>query len=125
MKERDRYLKIVEWSEEDQCYIGSVPGWIGKCCHGNDEENVYRKLCQIVDEWIEIYAEDGRTLGQLQIQGERTRAGVQRPEVPAVGDPDVHGELAALTRAEGRGQDLGLNRDGGVGREGGRRGPRG
>ena len=50
MKERDRYLKIVEWSEEDQCYIGSVPGWIGKCCHGNKEEEVYRKLCQIVSE---------------------------------------------------------------------------
>ena len=51
MKERDRYLKIVEWSEEDQCYIGSVPGWIGKCCHGDNEEKVYRKkLCQIVDE---------------------------------------------------------------------------
>jgi predicted HicB family RNase H-like nuclease len=62
MKERDRYLKIVEWSEEDQCYIGSVPGWIGKCCHGDNEEKVYRKLCQIVDEWIRIYAEDGRPL---------------------------------------------------------------
>ena len=49
MKKRGRYLKIVEWSEEDQCYIGSVPGWIGNCCHGNDEEKVYRKLCQIVD----------------------------------------------------------------------------
>ena len=62
MKERDRYLKIVEWSDEDQCYIGSVPGWIGKCCHGNNEEKVYRKLCQIVDEWIEIYAQDGKIL---------------------------------------------------------------
>ena len=29
MKDRDRYLKIVEWSEEDNCYVGSVPGWIG------------------------------------------------------------------------------------------------
>ena len=62
MKERDRYLKIVEWSEEDQCYIGSVPGWIGKCCHGDNEEKVYRKLCKIVDEWIEIYAKDGRQI---------------------------------------------------------------
>ena len=44
MKERNRYLKIVEWSEEDQCYIGSVPGWIGKCCHGDNEEKVYQKL---------------------------------------------------------------------------------
>jgi predicted HicB family RNase H-like nuclease len=62
MKERNRYLKIVEWSEEDQCYIGSVPGWIGKCCHGDNEEKVYQKLCQIVNEWIEIYAKDGRPL---------------------------------------------------------------
>jgi predicted HicB family RNase H-like nuclease len=62
MKERDRYLKIVEWSDEDQCYVGSVPGWIGKCCHGDNEEKVYRELCQIVDEWIEIYEKDGMPL---------------------------------------------------------------
>ena len=62
MKERDRYLKIVEWSDEDQCYVGSVPGWIGKCCHGDNEEKVYRELCKIVDEWIEIYEKDGMPL---------------------------------------------------------------
>jgi len=58
MKKRDHYLKIVEWSEEDQCYVGSIPGWIGKCCHGNNEENVYLQLCQILDEWIELYEND-------------------------------------------------------------------
>lgn len=62
MKERDKYLKIVEWSEEDQCYVGSVPGWVGKCCHGNDEVKVYQELCKIVDEWIEIYDKEGRPL---------------------------------------------------------------
>ncbi len=51
MKERDKYLKLVEWSEEDQCYIGSIPGWIGQCCHGAEEEKVYQELCQIADEW--------------------------------------------------------------------------
>jgi predicted HicB family RNase H-like nuclease len=62
MKARDRYLKIVEWSEQDRCYVGSVPGWIGKCCHGDDEADVYRQLCSIVDEWIEIYKGDSRPL---------------------------------------------------------------
>ena len=62
MKERDKYLKIVEWSEEDHCYVGSVPGWIGKCCHGNNEIEVYKELCKIIDEWIEIYKKDGRPL---------------------------------------------------------------
>ena len=64
MKESDKYLKIVEWSEEDQCYVGSVPGWIGKCCHGDDETRVYKELCRIVDEWIAIYKKDGIPLPQ-------------------------------------------------------------
>jgi predicted HicB family RNase H-like nuclease len=58
MKKKDHYLKVVEWSEEDQCYVGSIPGWIGKCCHGDNEEDVYRQLCQVLDEWIEIYEND-------------------------------------------------------------------
>ncbi|MBU0464154.1 MAG: toxin-antitoxin system HicB family antitoxin [Proteobacteria bacterium] len=62
MKKQDRYLKIVEWSDEDQCFIGSIPGWIGKCCHGDNEEEVYHELCQILEEWIEIYKEDSMPL---------------------------------------------------------------
>jgi predicted HicB family RNase H-like nuclease len=62
MKKSDRYLKIVEWSEEDQCYVGSVPGWIGPCCHGNNEEKVYKELCRIVEEWVAIYKHDKEIL---------------------------------------------------------------
>lgn len=59
MKERDRFIKLVEWSDKDQCYIGSIPGWIGQCCHGENEQEVFREICQIVDEWIEIYNNEG------------------------------------------------------------------
>ncbi len=62
MKTRDQYIKLVEWSEEDQCYVGSIPGWIGQCCHGENEEKVYHELCQIVDEWIEIYKNENLNL---------------------------------------------------------------
>ena len=62
MKERDKYLKIVEWSDEDKCYVGSVPGWIGACCHGDDEMKIYQKVCEIVDEWIELYNKEERPL---------------------------------------------------------------
>ena len=58
MKASDQYLKVVEWSEEDQCYVGSSPGIIGPSCHGDDEAKVYKQLCAIVDEWIEIHQED-------------------------------------------------------------------
>ncbi len=58
MKNKYHFLKVVEWSEEDQCYVGSVPGWIGKCCHGNNEEEVFHELCQILEEWIDIYEKE-------------------------------------------------------------------
>ena len=58
MKISDQYVKIVEWSEEDQSYIGSCPGLIGPCCHGDDEAKVYKELCKIVDEWIIIHQQD-------------------------------------------------------------------
>jgi predicted HicB family RNase H-like nuclease len=62
MRERDKYLKIVEWSEEDKCYIGVIPGWIGRCCHGSDEMKVYSDLCDILDEWIDVYKKERRKL---------------------------------------------------------------
>ena len=62
MKESARYLKIVEWSEEDQCFVGQCPGLIGPCCHGDDETEVYKELCEIVEEWIAIIKSDGKEL---------------------------------------------------------------
>jgi len=62
MKESQHYLKIVEWSEEDHCFVGQCPGIVGPCCHGNNEAQVYAELCQIVDEWITILKQEEKTL---------------------------------------------------------------
>jgi predicted RNase H-like HicB family nuclease len=62
MKESARYVKIVEWSEEDQCYVGSAPGLVYGGCHGDDEEAVFHELCQIVDEAVQLYKQEGRPL---------------------------------------------------------------
>lgn len=62
MKPSARYAKIVEWSEEDQCYVGSAPGLFLGGCHGDDEQAVFKELCQIVEETIELYEQDGRPL---------------------------------------------------------------
>ena len=62
MKDTARYVKIVEWSEEDQCYVGSAPGLILGGCHGSDEKEVFAELCQIVEEAIALYQEDGKSL---------------------------------------------------------------
>ena len=65
MKESAKYVKIVEWSEEDQCFVGSCPGLIYGGCHGDDEKQVFEELCSIVEEVIEIYKKDNKPLPPL------------------------------------------------------------
>ena len=44
MKESARYVKIVEWSDEDGCYVGTCPGLMHGGVHGRDEAKVYGEL---------------------------------------------------------------------------------
>ena len=62
MKESARYVKIVEWSYEDSCYVGSAPGLVYSGCHGDDEQKVFEELCEIVEETIALYRQDGKPL---------------------------------------------------------------
>jgi predicted RNase H-like HicB family nuclease len=62
MKDSARYAKIVEWSEDDQCFVGSAPGLVYGGCHGDDEKQVFDELCKIVDEIIELYRKDDKPL---------------------------------------------------------------
>jgi hypothetical protein len=57
-----RYIKIVDWSDEDGALVGQCPGVIGPCCHCADEVEVYRELCEIVSEWLELAERDGTPL---------------------------------------------------------------
>jgi predicted RNase H-like HicB family nuclease len=58
MTDSARYMRIVEWSDEDGLFVGQCPGVVGPCCHGPDETEVYRELCEVVDEWIaQLYKE--------------------------------------------------------------------
>lgn len=62
MKDSARYVRIVEWSEEDQCYVGSCPGLFFGGCHGDDEQEVFSELCRFVEETVALYERDGRPL---------------------------------------------------------------
>jgi len=62
VKESAGYVKIVEWSPEDQCFVGSCPGLLYGGCHGPDEKAVFAELCEIVEEILELYQRDGKTL---------------------------------------------------------------
>lgn len=53
-----KYLKFLNWSVEDNCFIGFCPGVIGLCCQGDDMVELYRELCKIINEWIEIASKE-------------------------------------------------------------------
>ena len=61
MKASDQYHKWVEWSEEDQVYIGRCPDLITGI-HGDNHVTVYRELCETIEEVIAHFQSEGRPL---------------------------------------------------------------
>lgn len=62
MSDGDKYVKIVEWSEQDGCFIGSCPELFYGGCHGDDSRAVFDELCRIVEETVGLYRQDGKQL---------------------------------------------------------------
>jgi predicted RNase H-like HicB family nuclease len=67
MKESDQYHKWVEWSEEDQTYIGKCPDLITGI-HGDDPIRLYAELCDVVDDVIHHLEAEGRPLPAPRIR---------------------------------------------------------
>lgn len=64
MKNEDRYLKFVRWSDDDRAYVGFCPDlfpW-GGVCHGTSEEAAYRKLRLLVCEEVAQLSRKRQTL---------------------------------------------------------------
>lgn len=61
MKKGDQYHKWIEWSEEDQTYLGRCPDLITGI-HGDDPARVYAELCEVIEEVISLFESEGRAL---------------------------------------------------------------
>jgi predicted RNase H-like HicB family nuclease len=62
MNKGDKYVKLVEWFDEDGCFIGSCPELFYGGCHGPDAKSVFAELCEIVAETIDLYEKDSKSL---------------------------------------------------------------
>lgn len=93
-----RYLKVVEWSDKDRCYVGSAPPIIGQSCHGKTEAEVLRQLNVIVEDWVEILLREGKPLPAPSAG--KSYSGKFLVRVP----PELH-QKAAL-KAMARGESL-------------------
>nr|VFJ73250.1 MAG: hypothetical protein BECKFM1743C_GA0114222_107151 [Candidatus Kentron sp. FM]VFJ77855.1 MAG: hypothetical protein BECKFM1743A_GA0114220_110381 [Candidatus Kentron sp. FM]VFK07520.1 MAG: hypothetical protein BECKFM1743B_GA0114221_100432 [Candidatus Kentron sp. FM] len=67
MKENDKYHKWIEWSEEDQVYIGKCPDLITGI-HGEDPIALYGELCDVIEDVLEHFRRQGRPAPLPQIR---------------------------------------------------------
>jgi predicted HicB family RNase H-like nuclease len=94
-KRAAQYPKLVEWSEEDGCFIGRCPLLFGGGVHGDDEADVYRQLCRVAEEWVAILANDGTALPRTKPPGTFSGKFLVR-----VG-PELHQRLALKAMSTG------------------------
>jgi predicted RNase H-like HicB family nuclease len=67
MRLSDRYHKWVEWSEEDGVYLGKCPDLITGI-HGADPIQLYSELNEVIEEVIDYFQKEGRTLPQPKVR---------------------------------------------------------
>jgi len=93
MKPGDHYMKIVEWSEEEECYIGTAPGLISGVIHGDSEIGVYRELLETVEQTVRLCQKEGRTLPPPDLPAKKkpARRGTDEPflRLMEIGGPAV------------------------------------
>jgi hypothetical protein len=62
-KAGDLYLMYVQWSEEDQLYIGYWPDlFLGGVCHADNRLEAYAKLMDIIEDDLAHRAARGESL---------------------------------------------------------------
>ncbi len=61
------YHKWVEWSEEDQSYLGKCPDLITGI-HGDDPKEVYADLCEVIEDVIAHFESESRPLPSPKVK---------------------------------------------------------
>jgi predicted HicB family RNase H-like nuclease len=90
-----RYLKIVEWSTEDGCFVGTAPGLFYGGTHGPDERRVYSELCDLVEEHVAELAQN-----QEQLPPPTAGKSYSGKFIVRIG-PDLHRKAAVKALATG------------------------
>lgn len=67
MKDSDKYHKWVEWSDEDQVYIGKCPDLITGI-HGDDPITLYGELCTVIEDVVSHFNVEGRSLPPAKVR---------------------------------------------------------
>jgi predicted RNase H-like HicB family nuclease len=63
------YHHWIEWSDEDQCFIGCCPDlFLGGVCHGDNETEVYARLVDFIREEVSELEDEDKTLPPASVR---------------------------------------------------------
>ena len=65
------YSIVIQWSEEDQCFVVSLPEW-GEFCHthGDTYEEALKNAQEVLELLIESALEEGEPLPEAKTLGQ-------------------------------------------------------
>ncbi|MBO1065627.1 MULTISPECIES: type II toxin-antitoxin system HicB family antitoxin [Nostocales] len=67
-----KYTIIIQWSNEDKCYVVSLPDFtdiMQPCTHGDTYEEALKNAQEVLEMLISSYLEDGQPIPEPQIIG--------------------------------------------------------
>jgi antitoxin HicB len=67
-----KYTIVIQWSEEDQCYVVSLPEFtdiMQPCTHGETYEEAFKNAQEVLEMLIESSLADGETLPEPKTLG--------------------------------------------------------
>jgi predicted HicB family RNase H-like nuclease len=91
----NKYTYRIEWSEEDQVYIGRCLEFSGLAAHGDSSEAALKEIKTVVNESIKWLAEDNKLIPEPL--GMKKFKGSLSLRVP----PELHRKLAIKSAEEG------------------------
>ena len=89
----DDYQMVIEWSEEDGCYITTLPAWQNARTHGK----TLAKAAQRGHEVLQLLIDSALANGQPIPEAQRRYSGNLRLRLPI----SLHGRLAKEAEREG------------------------
>ena len=68
MRTQDKYLMFVQWSDEDNAYLGYCPDLFpaGGVCHGATPVEAFSRLSEIVEDAVETAESSGIALPEAK-----------------------------------------------------------
>ncbi len=74
---KNNYTIIIQWSDEDQCYVVSLPEW-GEFCHthGDTYEEALKNAQEVLELLIESALNNNEPLPEPKLFGQSVQLGV-------------------------------------------------